>query len=394
MYDDRRLVSLGDVCHLTKGTSATLKTPPGPYPLIVTGAEPSSAASYQFDGEAVCVPLVSSTGHGHASLKRVHYASGRFAVANIVAACTPKPGAGVNMRWLWLFLHHRRDDLIVTRMKGTANVSLSLGALAGVPVDLPSLAEQRRIVDVVHQVDDVLQLQMQQAEALGLAQRHLLMQSLSGEWQQYPLIELFEHIIGGSWGSPPGEEAVRVLALGPRSYSSGRIDVDLATATARSLNEKRTATRALQQGDLILERSGGTDTQPVGRVLRMTQDAPNVVPSDFMRLLRPNPELVHPGYVFWWLWLLYQEGATVAFQTATTNIRNLNITNYLTQTSIPMPPKTQQEQLISTAEAFQVAATEATAAHARLLDLRTNLLTALLSGEHEIPDSYDDLLAG
>ncbi|WP_298944595.1 restriction endonuclease subunit S [uncultured Microbacterium sp.] len=156
MRDEWRDTTLGDLCTITKGTSPTQKTLPGPYPLIVTGPEPLSSDSFQFQGEAVCVPLVSSTGHGHASLKRVHYASGKFAVANIIAACVPRAGAGVDARFLFHYLQHFKDAEIVTRMKGTANVSLSITNLATVPVALPPLDEQRRIVDLIAAVDDAV----------------------------------------------------------------------------------------------------------------------------------------------------------------------------------------------------------------------------------------------
>jgi hypothetical protein len=67
---------LGDLCSLVRGTSPTLKTPPGDYPLVVTAEFRRSADSWQLEGPAVCVPLISSTGHGDAALHRVHYQEG------------------------------------------------------------------------------------------------------------------------------------------------------------------------------------------------------------------------------------------------------------------------------------------------------------------------------
>jgi hypothetical protein len=82
----RQRASLGELCMLVKGTSPISKTPPGQYPLVTTGEGHKAAASFQFDTEGVCIPLISSTGHGHASLKRVHYQSGKFALANLLAS--------------------------------------------------------------------------------------------------------------------------------------------------------------------------------------------------------------------------------------------------------------------------------------------------------------------
>ena len=57
-----RAVRLKEVCSLTKGTHSSTKTEPGPYALIVTAKEPLTSSDYQIEGEAVCVPLISSTG--------------------------------------------------------------------------------------------------------------------------------------------------------------------------------------------------------------------------------------------------------------------------------------------------------------------------------------------
>lgn len=122
-----------------------MKAIPGEYPLVVTGEVPRSSAEYQFDCEAVCIPLVSSTGHGHASIHRLHYQSGKFALANIMVALKPKPNAPVNMQFLHLYLTARKDELLVSLMAGTSNVSLRMPDLARVQIQLPDVAEQERV---------------------------------------------------------------------------------------------------------------------------------------------------------------------------------------------------------------------------------------------------------
>jgi len=149
---------LGDLCTITKGKSPTTKTPPGPYPLVTTAEERKSADSYQFDSEAVCVPLVSSTGHGHASLKRVHYQSGKFALANILAAVQVKVDSILSTRFLARYLMHFKDQLIVPLMTGTANMSLSVDRLAKLEVSFPPLVEQERIVRLLDEADAIRKL--------------------------------------------------------------------------------------------------------------------------------------------------------------------------------------------------------------------------------------------
>ena len=143
---ERRLESLGNLCHLIKGETATMKATPGQYPLVVTGATARSSSEYQLDREAVCIPLVSSTGHGHASIHRVHYQKGKFALANIMVALVPKNEAEVDAKYLHLLLTARKDELLVPLMAGTSNVSLRLPDLSAVRIEIPSIEEQIRVV--------------------------------------------------------------------------------------------------------------------------------------------------------------------------------------------------------------------------------------------------------
>ena len=81
---------LGKLCTIEKGAIGILKAIPGEYPMVVTSEERKSHNEFQFDDEAVIIPLVSSTGHGHKSLKRIHYQKGKFALGSILCADIPK----------------------------------------------------------------------------------------------------------------------------------------------------------------------------------------------------------------------------------------------------------------------------------------------------------------
>ncbi|EEF58982.1 N-6 DNA methylase [Pedosphaera parvula] len=140
-----RVVRLKDVCSLTKGTHSSTKTQRGPYPLIVTAKEPLSSSDYEIDGEAVCVPMISSTGHGRATLSRIHFASGKFAVANLLAVLQPKDADVLITRFLYLVLDLQKDK-VAELMKGAANVSMKVEDLAEFQIPLPSLATQKEIV--------------------------------------------------------------------------------------------------------------------------------------------------------------------------------------------------------------------------------------------------------
>src|SRR6266702_4410837 len=114
----RQRKPLGELCDLVKGTSPISKTRPGPFPLVTTAEEHKTAETFQLDGEAVCIPLISSTGHGHASLKRVHCLSGKFALGNLLAAALIKDPSLLSSRFLARYLMFTKDRLIVPLMTG------------------------------------------------------------------------------------------------------------------------------------------------------------------------------------------------------------------------------------------------------------------------------------
>lgn len=144
-----RRVRIGDICDIVKGETGLASATPGTYPLVATGAERRSCSSYQFDTEAVCIPLVSSTGHGKKTLNYVHYQSGKFALGTILAAVIPKNPQILTARYLHLYLSHFKDTVLVPLMKGAANVSLPIKGIASVTIPVPPVDDQQKLIDLI-----------------------------------------------------------------------------------------------------------------------------------------------------------------------------------------------------------------------------------------------------
>ena len=161
----RKRFKVSELCELTKGSYPTLRTQPGDFPLVVTADFRRSADGWDIAGPAVCIPLISSTGHGDAAINRVHYQEGKFALANLLVALTPKKDAPVIAKYLYLLLGAQKDKLLVPLMMGTANVSLKPKDIADVEIELPPIAEQQRIVELI----DKVQQQLQAADKLRVS---------------------------------------------------------------------------------------------------------------------------------------------------------------------------------------------------------------------------------
>ena len=145
--------SLLDCCALEKGQTPIMKADAGEYPLVITTPVRKTSDRYQFNSPTVCVPLVSSRGHGVASLNHVFYQEGKFALGNILCGITPNDNTVLLAEYLYYYLSFRKNTLLVPLMKGGANVSLTVNSLKGVVIPIPSYATQKKIVEILKPFD-------------------------------------------------------------------------------------------------------------------------------------------------------------------------------------------------------------------------------------------------
>jgi type I restriction enzyme S subunit len=142
------IYTIDEICYISKGKTGIKYARKGHYPLVTTAEEYLSCENFDFEANAVCIPLVSSTGHGHASINRIHYLEGKFALGSILAAVIPKDEKILISKYLYVYLFIFKDALIVPLMQGSANVSLTLNAIKGIKVEVPNLLVQQTIISL------------------------------------------------------------------------------------------------------------------------------------------------------------------------------------------------------------------------------------------------------
>jgi type I restriction enzyme S subunit len=199
---------LGNVASIEKGLSQIQSTKPGPYPLVVTAEARSSSETFDFEGAAAIVPLVSSTGHGDASLKRLHYQEGRYAVGNILAVVKPICPDLVGARFIYEYLSAFKEELLVARMSGTANVSLTVNKLKEVPVPLLSGPVLSRI-DELMALCDRLEAQQQERDT----QHAALVRASLARFTEAPTPANLEFLFHPSYEVSPADLRKTILTL-------------------------------------------------------------------------------------------------------------------------------------------------------------------------------------
>lgn len=242
---------LGDLCRMVKGLSPTLKTPPGPYPLVVTAEFRRTSDTWQLEGPAVCIPLVSSTGHGDAALHRVHYQEGKFALANLLVALLPNDTSLCDAQYLYHLLMTQKDRLLVPLMQGTANVSLKEQDIANVEIPLPPLSEQRRVVARIEE----LSAQIHEARTLrhqATQESECLVISLHKQLARNRLVKLGD-ILELDEDATPIELTCSYPQVGVRSFGAGLFPKDAVPGTGTTY---RTFNR-LYNGALVLSQVKG-----------------------------------------------------------------------------------------------------------------------------------------
>lgn len=194
------------------------------------------------------------------------------------------------------------------------------------------------------------------------------------------LKRLFGSAVGGSWGVEAGEADVDALCIRGTDFDPARLRVSTSRAPTRGYTHDDLTTRGALSGDLIIEKSGGGEQQPVGRAVLW--DGPHVVmPTNFAARLRVNSE-TDSRFATYLLASMWFDGRTRASIKQTTGIQNLDLSSLLDQ-RIVCPDVVVQRQVADYLDRETVRIEGLVNLRRRMVDLLeergSNLFSALLS---------------
>ena len=144
------------------------------------------------------------------------------------------------------------------------------------------------------------------------------------------LIEITGKALSGEWGiDDQTGEGIPVLRT--TNFTNEGV-VDYKNVVTRTITKKNIEEKFLRKGDIIIEKSGGSDKFPVGRVIYFEGEDNTYLFNNFTGLLRvKNQEIWYPRYVFYSLFANYRRGGTRMFENKTTGIHNLKLAHYISQ---------------------------------------------------------------
>ena len=144
------------------------------------------------------------------------------------------------------------------------------------------------------------------------------------------LIEITGKALSGEWGTDD-EVGNGFPVLRTTNFTNEGV-VNYDNVVTRTITIKNIAEKYLRAGDIIIEKSGGSDKQPVGRVIYFDGPENTYLFNNFTGLLRvKNQNVWFPKYVFYSLFANYRKGGTRPFENKTTGLHNLKTDDYVSR---------------------------------------------------------------
>lgn len=205
------------------------------------------------------------------------------------------------------------------------------------------------------------------------------------EWRMLPLKFAMESAQTGVWGQPTNGGSDDVPCARVADFDRLAIQVTEVPTFRRIVHAERIRC-GLQRGDILVEKSGGTDKNPVGAAVAYMGDAPAVCSNFILRLrCREN------HYPRFWLYVLhgsYIAGRTWNYVRQTTGIQNLDVNGFMSMRH-PTPDFDEQRRIADHLDEvtgrIDTMLAKIDELKALLVERRVALITDVVTGRKKVP---------
>lgn len=189
-----------------------------------------------------------------------------------------------------------------------------------------------------------------------------LLKSLA--YSKFPTAQLREvitHRMAGDWGEDEDfaddadEYEKRLVIRGTEFDNELNLRIENGREKYRKIKVQKLNRMLVEIGDILIEKSGGSPDQPVGRVAILDGallKSQEICYSNFVEKIKPNPVKVLPSYLFHYLRFVHAIGVTDLLQSQTNGIRNLMIHRYL-GLPVSLPTLAKQAEIVAEINALQ-----------------------------------------
>ena len=166
--------------------------------------------------------------------------------------------------------------------------------------------------------------------------------SMPVHWRIYRLKDIITSSRSGIWGDEEKRDSNDVVCYRVADFDYFNLCLKFNNITYRNILPEQVNEKLLSEGDLLLEKSGGGEKTPVGRVV-FVNSSQKAVCSNFIQALSVNQEQ-SARFVLYLFHSIYSNRINTLFFNQTTGIQNLKISQYFAQ-EILLPPYSEQEAI-------------------------------------------------
>lgn len=227
--------------------------------------------------------------------------------------------------------------------KAVLGLTLNKATLSQVEIEIPSIAKQKQVVEVLDKVDELISLRKKQLQKLDDLVKARFIEMFGDpvdnpkQWLTKPFLEMGTCKNGMNFSND--ETGIRIHCLGVGDFRNKTIITDVDSLPMISLRESPSKEYLLHDGDIVFVRSNGNKAL-VGRSVAVYPGNVTTTFSGFCIRYRKQDNAVTIPFL---LRVLKTDSIRTKMAGRGANIQNLN-QQILGTLSIPIPPIDLQEQ--------------------------------------------------
>lgn len=328
-------VKIGDLTKIRTGKlDANASSKDGKYPFFTCSREPLKISTYSYDCECVLV-----AGNGDLNVK---YYNGKFDAYQRTYIIEDNSGGKLFMPYLYYFMERYIEELRKQSIGGVIKY-IKLGNLTDALIELPSVDEQKAIVDILKKTKNVLDMRNEEVGKLDSLVKARFVE-LFGDpvlnekgWETRPFLDMGSCKNGMNFHYE--DSGVELNCLGVGDFKNYSVITNTELLPTVSLNEMPSEEYLLRNEDIVFVRSNGNKALVGRSVAVYPGDTPTTF-SGFCIRYRKHDDSITIPYL---LRVLKTDSIRKKMAGRGANIQNLN-QQILGTLIIPVPPLDLQNQ--------------------------------------------------
>jgi type I restriction enzyme S subunit len=363
--------TLGEICNIQQGKTIALSSlSDGSYPVYGANGIVGKIDEFNFDFQLTALGCRGSCG-------TVHFIDQKVFLSGNVMAIWQKSDQELLPKYIPLALSAL--DLVGSgAITGQVQPQITKTSLSPVPISVPTIPEQKRIVDLISSVDvyvESLEDQLAKAKRARNALIHSFMNESIGRREETQLGKIAEFLNGRAYSREEllNEGKYRVLRVGNFFSNNNWYWSDLELEP----------NKFCENGDLLYAWSASFGPR--------IWEEEKVIYHYHIWKVNPDPLRVDKKWLFYWL----EDDVERIKSSSGTGSIMMHVTKAeIEKRKINLPDLIEQQAQVVLLQGFDLEISALQSLISATRQLRESMLSELLSGKHQIPSRYDQFLDG